>query len=347
MGADVYHRSGRMVRRAAILASRPDLAPIYDPIDRLFPVRITASFASRADLTDPEDPLALQVLPHPGELETDGLDDPVGEKAHSPVPWVIRKYPDRALLLVTKRCHLYCRYCFRRTHAPGEALDPTPEELDRAFGWLRGEPALRELILSGGDPLILRRNHLFSLIDRGLEARLRVRIHTRAPISFPACVDAELARGLASRAVFLVVHCNHPRELAPDVRDALRLLADAGVPLLNQSVLLRGVNDDPAVLAELFETLLRLRVRPYYLHHPDAVLGNAPFRVSRERGWRIWSALRNALGGLALPRYVWDPPDGSGKRDLLPPGAPAPASHPENPCRSAASPSAPSRSTPT
>lgn len=303
-----------------MLAARPDLEPVYDAVDASFPVRVTRSFAARADLTDPLDPLALQVLPHPAELDGDGLDDPVGEKAHSPVPWLVRKYRDRALLLVTKRCHLYCRYCFRRTHAPGEQLDPSDDELEAALAHLADQPELREVILSGGDPLILPRHRLFAIVDRILEMGLRVRIHTRAPISFPLSVDGALARGLAERSVFVVVHCNHPRELAADVRDALERLVDAGVPVLDQSVLLAGVNDDVDVLVELFETLMRLRVRPYYLHHPDAVSGNAHFRVGRERAWAIWTDVRARLGGLALPRYVWDPPSGDGKREVAPPG---------------------------
>ncbi|MCB9668330.1 MAG: KamA family radical SAM protein [Alphaproteobacteria bacterium] len=314
----MYHRSGKMVRRDALLDARPDLAPVYDAVDALFPVRVTSSWASRAVLDDHADPLALQVLPHPAELDDDGLDDPVGEKAHSPVPWLVRKYRDRALLLVTKRCHLYCRYCFRRTHAPGEALDPTDAELDAAFAYLAGAEGLREVILSGGDPLILPRRRLLGLIDRVAALGLRVRVHTRAPVSFPEAVDPDLARELAGRGVFVVVHCNHPRELADDVRASLATLVDAGVPVLCQTVLLAGVNDDPAVLTDLFETLARLRVRPYYLHHPDAVTGNAHFRVPVERGLAIYAAVRETLGGVALPRYVWDPPDGGGKRDVAP-----------------------------
>jgi lysine 2,3-aminomutase len=307
-----------MVGRAEVLAERPDLEESWEAVDATFSVRLTRSFADRADLADPTDPLALQVLPDPRELDADGLDDPVGEKSHSPVPWVVQKYPDRVLLLVTKRCHLYCRYCFRRTHAPGDALDPPPDALEAALDWLAEQTGIREVILSGGDPLILRDGPLFALIDRLQSLDLRVRLHTRAPITFPSRVTPELAMGLARRAVFTIVHCNHPRELAEDVRAALACLVDHGVPVLDQTVLLAGVNDDPTVLVELFEALVRLRVRPYYLHHTDAVRGNAHFRVSLDRGRAIYAAVRDRLGGIAIPRYVVDPPSGEGKREVSP-----------------------------
>jgi len=316
MGRRPYHGVGQMVGRAEVLDRRPDLESCWEPVDSSFPVRITRSFARRSDLSDPLDPLAIQVLPDPRELEEEGLDDPVGEKKRVPMPWLVRKYEDRALLLLTKRCHLYCRYCFRRTHKPGEKLDPSEDEMNAALQWLGSCSGLREVILSGGDPLILTDTKLFSVIDRVLGLGLRVRIHSRAPITYPRRVTAELAAGLARRGVWLVVHCNHPGELAPDVDEALEILVDGGVPVLNQTVLLRGVNDDPAVLVELFEGLVRRRVRPYYLHHPDAVRGNAHFRVPIGRGLEIMDEVRKQLGGVALPRYVIDPASGEGKRDV-------------------------------
>lgn len=311
----MYHGPRGMVGRQAIQAARPELGAAWDAVDASFPVRVTAAFAAAADLADPTDPLARQVLPDPAELFDDGLDDPVGEKAHAPMPWLVRKYPDRALLMVTKRCHLYCRYCFRRTHAPGEALEPTPQELDAAVDWLHGQPDLREVILSGGDPLFLKDPQLFTLIDR-LQPRFRVRVHSRAPITYPRRVTSDLADGLASRRAILVVHCNHPRELTDDVHTALSCLVDRGVVVCNQAVLLAGVNDDPDVLVELFEQLTRNRVRPYYLHHPDHVKGNAHFRLTQQRGRALFEEVKQRLGGMALPRYVWDPPNGSGKQEV-------------------------------
>lgn len=321
MGGGMYHVPGqrhpRMVARSEILASRPDLASSWTAADAAFSVRVTRSFWDRIDPADPDDPLALQVLPDPRELDPDPEDllDPVGDAARSPVPWVVHKYRDRMLLLLTKRCHLYCRYCFRRDHSPGERLDPTPEEWERAIAHVR-EAAPREVILSGGDPLVVPTDHLLETIDR-LRPMVRViRIHTRAPITFPEAVTDALVAGLRARApVWVVVHCNHPRELSPDVDAALARLVDGGIPVLNQAVLLRGVNDDPDVLATLFESLLERRVAPYYLHVTDRARGNAHLRVELGRAVEIHRAVRSRLGGPAVPRLVVDPPDGSGKVD--------------------------------
>lgn len=312
----MYHGDRGMVGRPQVLAERPELAPVWDAVDASFPVRITRSFASRADLSDPTDPLAVQVVPDPRELDAEGLADPVGEMAKTVAPWVIRKYRDRALFLVTKRCHLYCRYCFRRTHQPGEALDPTADEIDAAIAWMAEADGLREVILSGGDPLVLRDEALLELIRRCADLGLRIRIHSRAPITYPRRVTPELARALAKARVWMIVHTNHVRELDADVDHALATLIDNGVPVLAQSVLLRGVNDDAGVLADLFEALVQRRVRPYYLHHPDAVEGNAHFRIDRERGLELMAAVRDRIGGIAVPRYIEDPPSGEGKREV-------------------------------
>lgn len=305
-----------MVGRKELLEARPELAPTWDAADELFTVRVTRSFWDRVDPNDPSDPLARQVLPAPEELGGPGLEDPVGDALRSPVPWVVHKYRDRALLLVTKRCHLYCRYCFRRTFHPDDALDPTPEALERAIQYVRSA-GVREVILSGGDPLALRSSQLFAIIDQVQESVPRIRVHTRAPVTYPKRVDRALVEGLRARApVWLVIHANHPRELSPEVDDALERLVDAGIPVLNQSVLLRGVNDDASTLVELFEALTQRRVRPYYLHHPDAVSGADHFAVSPERGLAIWGEVEASLGGLARPQYVVDPPDGAGKRPV-------------------------------
>lgn len=309
-----------MVGRSAILAARPDLAGVWDRADAAFPVRVTRSWWDRVDPADPSDPLARQVLPDPAELvpAAGDLDDPVGELGLSPVPWVVRKHDDRVLVLLTKRCHLYCRYCFRRTHAPGDALDPTPAAREAALAYA-AECGAREVILSGGDPLALRDQDLFDAIDRvraGPSVRV-VRVHTRAPITAPDRVTPALVAGLARRGpVWIVVHANHPRELSPDVDAALGRLVGAGLPVLSQAVLLRGVNDDADTLASLCEALVERRVLPYYLHHPDAVTGNAAFRVSVAEGLALHAALRSRLSGVALPRYVVDPPNGSGKIDV-------------------------------
>lgn len=308
--------AGRMVGRGALLAARPDLVPVWDAADAVFPVRVTQSWWARVSPADPHDPLARQLLPSPDELVPhDGdLDDPVGDRKMSPLPWVVHKHPDRVLLLLSKRCHAYCRYCFRRTHTPEDALDPSPEAWARALAYATSCGAT-EAILSGGDPLVVRDERLFETIDALKAGGLaRVRLHTRAPIFLPSRVTDGLVAGLAARGpVWVVLHTNHPRELAPDVDVAIARLVDAGIPVLNQAVLLAGVNDDVEVLASLSEALLRRRVKPYYLHHTDPVTGNAAFRVSLERGLALYAALERRVSGMGLPRYVIDPPDGSGK----------------------------------
>jgi len=281
---------------------------------RRFPVRIPRRWFELID-GGPTDPLALQALPSAGELEDAPGDrvDPVGELALCPVPWVVQKHADRCLLLLTKRCHLMCRYCFRRDHSPSSAEDPTEEELARAVAWCLAS-GVEEVILSGGDPLAVRDERLLGVLDALHAAVPVVRIHTRAPITAPDRITPMLVSGLARRRpLWVVVHANHPRELDSGSERALRALVQAGLPVLNQSVLLRGVNDDAAVLAELSRALVRLGVKPYYLHHTDAARGNAHLRVSPHRGLAIHRALSRQVSGLALPTYVVDLPDGSGK----------------------------------
>ena len=317
----VYHdapaRKRAMASRAELLAKRPDLVGLWDAADAAFPVRVTSSFADRMDASDPSDPLALQVLPHPGELVADEGDlvDPVGDEACSPVPWVVHKYPSRVLVLVTKRCHLYCRYCFRRDHDPGEAQDPSEQDWERAWAYVEQSGA-EEVILSGGDPLAINDRRLAEALRRARWAAPVVRLHTRAPITFPRRVTPELVALLREHGpAWVVVHCNHPRELAPDVDAALARLVDAGIPVLNQTVLLRGVNDDPDVLAELSRALVRRRVFPYYLHQTDRARGNAHLRVPLHEALALVDALKERVSGVALPRHVVDQPDGGGKVD--------------------------------
>lgn len=301
------------VGRAEALRRFPALAPVWDEAAARFPVRLP-----RAWVDGGHPALLRQALPAAEELEPDpgDLEDPVGDALRSPLPWVVHKHPDRVLLLLTKQCHLYCRYCFRRNHRPGEGEQPTEAEWDAMLRYA-AESGAREVILSGGDPLAVPDRRLFSAIDR-LRPRVPViRVHTRAPVTWPSRVTTALVQGLRERApVWVVVHTNHPAELTAEVRGALGRLVDAGLPVLNQAVLLAGVNDDEDVLVALCEELVALRVFPYYLHHPDPAPGNAHFRVPAERGLALHAALRARLSGIALPAYVYDPPDGSGKRPM-------------------------------
>ena len=305
---------GPMIGRREAIRRFPWLSEgLWDRIAAKFPIRLPRAYLG--DAADPADPRLRTALPDPAELDDDpgDLPDPVGDAARSPLPWVVHKHPDRVLLLLTKRCHLYCRYCFRRNHHPGEGEDPSPAEWDAMLAYARASDA-REVILSGGDPLAVSDSRLAHALAALHRPGRTLRVHSRAPLTWPRRVTPALIATLrAYPPVWLLVHANHPAELTPEARSALSALVDAGIPVLNQAVLLRGVNDDASTLQKLCEELVSLRVFPYYLHHPDAAQGNAPFRVSPEEGIAIWRDLRRRVSGIALPQYVIDRPDGSGK----------------------------------
>jgi lysine 2,3-aminomutase len=308
-----------VVGHSELLAKVPHLeAELLREAHGLFPVRVTRTFFNQGDPLDPEDPVLRQVLPRVGEGEEDPGDkpDPVGDAAQSPVPWVVSKHPDRVLLLLTKRCHLYCRYCFRRDHEPASGWDPTQKELEHALQWCIKSGA-REVILSGGDPLVVKTGRLLAVLDRFQGEGLRVRIHTRAPITAPGQLPDELFEGLQARTpLWMVVHCNHAQELGEEAVACLRRLVDSGITVLNQSVLLAGVNDTVSALEDLSNALVDLGIKPYYLHLVDPVPGNAPFRLKAARALELHGELRQRVSGIALPALVVDLPDGSGKLDV-------------------------------
>jgi lysine 2,3-aminomutase len=252
-----------------------------------------------------------ELRPQPGDLA-----DPVGEEDHSPVPFVVRKHADRALLLITGRCHFYCRFCFRRAPLGTDRREPRAADLTRALDYLAAEEDLREVILSGGDPLVLGDRRLASLLGRlaTIPHLRQVRIHTRAPVHHPARITGALTTALRCRLpVRVVVHFNHPSEVTTASRRAVRRLQATGIQVLNQAVLLRGVNDDVGTLATLCRALARAAIRPYYLHHPDRAPGNATFRLTLDRGLALYAGLRAEVTGSALPAYVIDLPGGHGK----------------------------------
>ena len=284
----------------------------------LFPISVTRSWLDNSTETQ-NDPLVIQALPDLMELKKDPLDleDPVGDIANSPTPWIVQKHRDRALILLTKRCHVYCRFCFRRAFSPGEKVDPSPDELDNAIDWLL-KSGVEEIILSGGDPLAVSNSKLRMVLERLSEHKGSLRIHTRAPITAPWRVDPELVSLLKEHGpVWMVVHINHPKELSDDVIYSLKSLSDAGVKLLNQTVLLRNVNDNAKTLTQLFQMLVRIGVKPYYLHHPDSAPNTAHFRMSYREGLQIYETLSKTVSGVALPKYVVDLPDGSGKVSVI------------------------------
>lgn len=311
--------------------SRPSFVPLAEAARRLghdgsdwraaaraFPVRWPAGYLELAEGPG-GDPVRRMGAPDPAELDRDpgDLPDPVGEAGRQPHPFVVQKHADRAILIVTARCHFYCRFCFRRAFPGGEHEDPAPAEVRDAIRFLGAQAGLREIILSGGDPLVLSDRRLAEILEwiaeqPGVE---RVRVHTRAPVHFPERVTPELARLLAAagRPARVVTHFNHAVELREESLAAVALLQGAGLPVLNQSVLLRGVNDTARALVALLRGLARAGIEPYYLHHPDRVPGNASFRLSLDRGLEVWDELRLEAAGLPLPAYVIDLPDGSGK----------------------------------
>ncbi len=279
--------------------------------------------AMQALIQHPADPIGLQFIPHPDELLlAPGEDpDPIGDDALSPVPGIVHRYPDRALLKPLLVCPVYCRFCFRREHVgPGGGL-LTDAQLEAAYAWLRAHPAIREVILTGGDPLMLSPRRLSAILF-ALSAIPHIellRIHTRVPVADPARVTPALAAALACETpLWMVVHANHHREFTPEAAAALRRIAAAGVPLLGQSVLLRGVNDSADALEALFRAMLRARMKPYYLHQLDPAPGTARFRVPIPEGQAILAALRGRVTGLAWPTYVLDIPGGHGKVPIGP-----------------------------
>jgi len=287
-----------------------------ETLDRLheqLPIGITPTM--RAALR-PGGPIARQLLPAREELVVapEELADPIGDAAHSPVSGVVHRYPNRALLMPTHTCAVYCRFCFRRDSVGGGALDEAA--LERALDYIRSTPTIREVILTGGDPLVLPDRRLGALLGAlaGIPTLRHLRVHTRVPLVLPERVGPGLLAALRGRlAVTVVIHVNHPDELSADGRAALARLADGGVPLASQTVLLRGVNDDADTLEELFWSLLESRVRPYYLHQLDRARGTGHFRVPLRGGRALMRELRRRLPGLALPEYVLDIPGGYGK----------------------------------
>lgn len=274
--------------------------------------------ALRSLMHDPDGPIGRQFIPHPDELLTLSHEspDPIGDDRLSPVPGIVHRYADRALLKPLLICPTYCRFCFRREHVgPGGGL-LTDAELEAAYAWLRAHPAIREVILTGGDPLMLSPRRLGAILAalNAIPHLELLRIHTRVPTADPARVTPELAASLASTVpLWMVVHVNHADEITPDARAALDRIRAQGVPLLSQSVLLRGVNDSADALETLFRGLLRARVKPYYLHQLDPAPGTARFAVPLAEGQALLRALRGRLTGLAWPTYVVDIPGGHGK----------------------------------
>jgi lysine 2,3-aminomutase len=294
-----------------------------DAVAEKYAIGITPAVLDLIDPNDPDDPMARQFVPRPEELVTtpEEREDPIGDLAHSPVEGIVHRYPDRVLLKAVHVCPVYCRFCFRREMVGPQGLGTlTPAELDAAMAYIASHEEIWEVILTGGDPLVLSPRRLRALMERlaAIPHVKIVRFHTRVPVVEPERVDAEMVAALTAsgKTTYLAVHANHPRELTPAAQQAFRTLIAGGVALVSQSVLLRGVNDNVETLAALMRGFVENRIKPYYLHHPDLAPGTSHFRLSIEEGQALVAALRGRISGLCQPVYVLDIPGGHGKAEL-------------------------------
>jgi lysine 2,3-aminomutase len=295
------------------------------PVIERYALALTPALAALIDPADPRDPIARQFIPDPRELDPKPEEraDPVGDAAHSPVEGVVHRYPDRVLLKLVQVCAVYCRFCFRREMVgPGHAHALSAAALERALDYIRGREEIWEVVLTGGDPLVLSPRRLKDVVQR-LSAIDHVkihRLHTRLPIADPQKITPALVRALKAegKATYVVVHVNHPRELTAAARAACARFVDAGIPVLSQSVLLRGVNDDAKTLGDLMRALVESRIKPYYLHHGDLAPGTAHLRTSIAQGQALLRALHGRSSGLCQPTYVLDIPGGYGKSPIGP-----------------------------
>jgi lysine 2,3-aminomutase len=285
-----------------------------------FPMRINPYFLQL--LVAPGDPLWRQVVPDRQELLIGPcLADPLDEENLSPVANLVHKYPDRVLFLVSARCAVYCRFCTRKRKVGTHRLQVTAETLEAGFTYIEEHPEIREVLLSGGDPLLLPDEQIEALLERlkHIPSVEIVRIGSRIPCSLPMRVTPQLAALLKKyHPLYINTHFNHPREITAEAAKACALLADAGIPLASQTVLLKGINDNPATLRALFRGLLRIRVKPYYLFQADLTRGTDHFRTRTEAGIELMRSLYGHISGMAIPTFALDAPGGKGKIPLTP-----------------------------
>ncbi|MCB1526105.1 MAG: lysine-2,3-aminomutase-like protein [Hyphomicrobiaceae bacterium] len=300
----------------------PELRDDINAVSKRYAVAITPAMAELIDPLNPIDPIARQFVPSAQELvtTTDELHDPIGDDARSPLPGIVHRYPDRVLLKLANVCPVYCRFCFRReTVGRGQTAWLDAQTLNAALAYIAAHRQIFEVIVTGGDPFILAPRRIAD-VTRALANIPHVqsiRWHTRVPVVAPERVSTELIKALlppaGEKPVWIAVHTNHASELTPPARAALSALSAAGIPLVSQTVLLKGINDSVDALEALFRKLVANRVKPYYLHHGDLAPGTAHLRTSIEEGQRLMVALRSRLTGLAMPTYVLDIPGGHGK----------------------------------
>ena len=316
-------RSGGDLAAAEFIA-QSDVAAI-DALSARYGVALTPDVVALIAPGVADDPIARQFVPSLAELDAAPNEraDPIGDAAHSPVEGIVHRYPDRALLKLVHICPVYCRFCFRREMVgPGKAQALGKAALARALAYVGAHPEIWELIITGGDPFSIsaaRMRGLMTALGRIPHLKI-IRFHTRVPVVDAAHIDAEFVDALraAGKTVYVALHANHARELTEGARAACARMIDAGLPMLSQSVLLKGVNNSVEALDALFRAFAETRIKPYYLHHPDLAPGTAHFRVPIAEGQALMRALRGRLSGLCLPEYVLDIPGGFGKSPIGP-----------------------------
>jgi lysine 2,3-aminomutase len=305
-------------------ASATDL-PDLEKVAARYAVAITADIAALIDAGDPDDPIARQFIPNAEELVTREREsaDPIGDHVHSPVAGIVHRYPDRVLFKLVHVCAVYCRFCFRREMVgPGKASALPQAAYDAAIDYIRAHPEVWEVILTGGDPLMLSPRRLTEVMaDLAAIDHVRIiRIHTRVPVADPARITPKMISALKVKGAttWVALHANHVRELTSKARAACADMIDAGIPMVSQSVLLRGVNDDAATLEALMRGFVECRIKPYYLHHGDLAPGTSHLRTTLEHGQELMRTLRGRVSGLCQPDYVIDIPGGHGKAPVGP-----------------------------
>ncbi|WP_425996732.1 lysine-2,3-aminomutase-like protein [Caulobacter sp. DWR1-3-2b1] len=308
----------RALADAGLIA--PERLPALERVAAQYAVAITADMAALIEPANEADPIARQFVPQVAELVAAPGEnpDPVGDLTHSPVEGVVHRYPDRVLLKPTHTCAVYCRFCFRREMVGPEGLRTlSPAELDAAFAYVAAHPEIWEVIVTGGDPLVLSPRRIREIGERlaKIEHVKVARFHTRVPAVDPAAITDEMVAALkaSGKAVYVALHANHPRELTAEARAACARIVDAGIPMISQTVLLAGINDDPETLGALMRAFVEARVKPYYLHHHDYAPGTAHLRTSINEGQALMKALRGTISGLCQPTYILDIPGGHGK----------------------------------
>jgi lysine 2,3-aminomutase len=323
---DNFDLPNETLRSAKDLLNRGLIAPseltTITTVSERYAIAVSPAMAELIDTNAADDPIARQFIPTSEELHTLPHEraDPIGDEAHSPVEGVVHRYPDRVLLKVVHACPVYCRFCFRREMVGPGGKSLTGAKLDTALAYIADHPEIWEVILTGGDPFILTPRRVGDLM-RKLAKIPHVKVirwHTRVPLVDPARVTPAFVKALRApgKATYVAIHANHPREFGDAAKAAIARLADAGIVLVSQSVLLTAVNNDVETLASLMRCFVENRVKPYYLHHPDLAPGTAHFRVSIAEGQALVKALRGRLSGLCQPEYVLDIPGGYGKAPL-------------------------------